>query len=141
MRLAWESSRLLGFGEGAGGYIDQVQISRSLPRSCSTLSKHLAGHCACYMVLVCGLQCVCVMIIGDTMLGLMLLFACLLYSTLFCCYIAHLPWICCRVHRLPVLCQFVIAPQSLSCCFVLPMTVALFKSLYCLGNPMGCCNE
>ena len=34
------------------------------------------------------------MIIGDAMLGLMLLFACLLYSPLFCCYIAHLPLIC-----------------------------------------------
>ena len=43
MRLAWESSRVLGFGEGAGGYIDEVQISRSLPRSCSTLSNILLG--------------------------------------------------------------------------------------------------
>ena len=31
MWLAWGSSRLLGFGEGAGGNFDEVQISRSLP--------------------------------------------------------------------------------------------------------------
>ena len=43
-------------------------------------------HCVCYLVLVCGLQDACVMIIGDTMLGLVLLFVCLLYSPLFCCY-------------------------------------------------------
>ena len=72
--------------------------------------QHLAGHIVCYLVLGCGLQCACVMIIGNTMLGLMLLFVCLHYSALFCCYIARLPWICCRAHWLTVLCQFVIAP-------------------------------
>ena len=93
-RFWWRRRQLIFF---------EVKKPRSLPRSCSTCPTSCWAS-VYNLVVVCGLQCACVMIIGDTLLGLMLLYVCLLCFTLFCCwhcslaldmFAVHADWLSC----------------------------------------------
>ena len=89
---------------------------------------------ACDLVMLCGWQCICVLIIGDMGLGLMLLCVCLLcpaFSIVALCALApdliavHSDWLPCA--RL-----WLLVADLTSLCIIIQVTVSYFKLLCAL---------
>ena len=137
MRQARRSSRLLGFGEGAGVWLFEIKKPRTRPRSCSTCPTSCRAPSFNWLwCAACNVQ--CVMIIGDMLLGLMLLCVCLLCFTLFCSLHCSLPWIClpCTlIDCLVLVCDRTLATNLLFC---LVYNSGSVKSLFCFENLMSC---